>query len=419
YISVSDLHRERFARHPWSLQGGGAMELKGHVERRAASRLESQIWIIGRTAHTSADEVYFARPGDWRRRHIEQVVELVEGDVVRDWRLHPATSALFPYDGQLEAHVEPAAESALWPHRQFLIRRREPNGTHLEIGLEWFEWSRFHPDRFKAPLSIAFAFVATHNHFVLDRGGKVFNRSAPVIKLPAGASEDDHLALLGLLNSSTACFWMKQVCHNKGGPGGAHSKDEKWNDFYEHDGSKLQQLPLPSGRPLELANRLDALARENSALVPSALAAREAPGKEAFREARDRHAAVASRMIALQEELDWHCYGLYGLLDDDLCAPPDAVPGIEPGERAFEIVLARQMAAGEVATQWFARHGLTPITEIPAHWPATYRELVERRIEAIQRVPEIALIERPEYKRRWNTESWEVQEQRALRGWLL
>ena len=66
---------------------------------------------------------------------------------------------------------------------------------------------------------IAFAFVATHNHFVLDRGGKVFKQSAPVIKLPEGASEDDHLALLGLLNSAIACFWMQQVFHNKGRPG--------------------------------------------------------------------------------------------------------------------------------------------------------------------------------------------------------
>ena len=49
---------------------------------------------------------------------------------------------------------------------------------------------------------VVFAFVATHNHFVSDRGGKVFNRSAPVIKLPREASEDDHLGLLGLLNSS-------------------------------------------------------------------------------------------------------------------------------------------------------------------------------------------------------------------------
>src|SRR5690606_22270922 len=113
------------------------------------------------------------------------------------------------------------------------------------------------------------------------------------------------------------------------------------------------------------------------------------------------------------------CYRLYGLLDEDLCAPPDAVPGIQLGERAFEIVLARQMAAGEVETQWFARHGSTPTTEIPSHWPAVYRELVERRIEAIERNPEIALIKRPEYKRRWNSEPWEVQEQRALRGWLL
>ena len=77
----------------------------------------------------------------------------------------------------------------------------------------------FFAKRFRLPLSIAFAFVATHNHFVLDRGGKVFNRSAPVIKLPEGATEDDHLALLGVLNSSTACFWLKQNSHNKGNGG--------------------------------------------------------------------------------------------------------------------------------------------------------------------------------------------------------
>ena len=72
---------------------------------------------------------------------------------------------------------------------------------------------------YRTPLSITFAFVATHNHFVLDRGGKVFKQSAPVIKLPEGATEDDHLALLGVLNSSTACFWLKQNSHNKGDQG--------------------------------------------------------------------------------------------------------------------------------------------------------------------------------------------------------
>lgn len=38
-------------------------------------------------------------------------------------------------------------------------------------------------------------------HFVLDRGGKVFKQTAPVIKLSESATEDDHLALLGVLNS--------------------------------------------------------------------------------------------------------------------------------------------------------------------------------------------------------------------------
>jgi hypothetical protein len=43
----------------------------------------------------------------------------------------------------------------------------------------------------------------------------VFNRSAPIIKLPATATEDDHLALLAWLNSSAACFYLKQIAHNK------------------------------------------------------------------------------------------------------------------------------------------------------------------------------------------------------------
>ena len=74
--------------------------------------------------------------------------------------------------------------------------------------------------------------MTTHNHFVLDRGGKVFKQSAPVIKLPLGASEDEHLALLGVLNSSTACFWLKQVSHSKGNEGYfAGFKAEAWERF--------------------------------------------------------------------------------------------------------------------------------------------------------------------------------------------
>jgi len=129
-------------------------------------------------------------------------------------------------------------------------------------------------------------------------------------------------------------------------------------------------------------------------------------------------------MIALQEELDWRCYTLYGITDQDLCYRDDSgnqldPPAIALGQRAFEIIMARKIAAGELETTWFERHRSTPITELPSHWPDDYRRLVERRMALIESNQYINLIERPEYKRRWNTEPWEAQEKRALRSWLL
>jgi hypothetical protein len=126
---------------------------------------------------------------------------------------------------------------------------------------------------------------------------------------------------------------------------------------------------------------------------------------------------LLQQMIALQEELDWECYGLYGLLDDSPRC--DSPPAIQLGQRAFEIVLARRMEAGKGETSWFARHKSTPTTEIPAEWPEEYKQVVQRRIELIESDRNIGLIERPEYKRRWNVEPWEQQQEKALRNWLL
>ena len=120
-------------------------------------------------------------------------------------------------------------------------------------------------------------------------------------------------------------------------------------------------------------------------------------------------------MIAVQEELDWEVYRLYGLVDEDLTYGGDDLPGLALGERAFEIVLARAVRDGEEETAWFTRHGSTPITEIPAHWPAGYRGLVQRRLDVIESEPFIKLLEKPEYKRRWAQESWGKRQGRALR----
>ena len=59
------------------------------------------------------------------------------------------------------------------------------------------------------------------------------------------------------------------------------------------------------------------------------------------------------------------------------------------------------------------------MTEIPKEWPQEYRDVVARRIEMIERDRNIGLIERPEYKRRWQSEPWEAKERDALTTWLL
>jgi hypothetical protein len=145
------------------------------------------------------------------------------------------------------------------------------------------------------------------------------------------------------------------------------------------------------------------------------------PTRQALEAASAEHERIRGRMTALQEELDWDVYRRYGLLDDsaELIVSAEDVPELELGERAFEVLLARKVADGEVETQWFARHRSAPITEFPAHWPQAYRDVVARRIEVIERDRNIGLIERPECKRRWQSEPWEKKEQAALTNWLL
>ena len=137
-----------------------------------------------------------------------------------------------------------------------LRRARDLRCIQFERGCDWIggQYREFYRGPLRAPLSIAFAFVATHNHFVLDRGGKVFKQSAPVIKLPAGASEDDHLALLGVLNSSTACFWLKQVCHDKGRwrHGGGMQPTRRGRSATSSPAPSCEELPLPADLPLDL-----------------------------------------------------------------------------------------------------------------------------------------------------------------------
>ena len=123
-------------------------------------------------------------------------------------------------------------------------------------------------------------------------------------------------------------------------------------------------------------------------------------------------------MVFEQEELDWDVYARYGLVDG--LGPYRGSPvSIRPGERTFEIALARQITAGQANSAWFTRHGRSMVTEIPAEWPDEYRAVVQRRLDLIENDPMIRLLEQPEYKRRWATPSWESQLRKAVTAFIL
>jgi hypothetical protein len=434
FVSVTDRERAVFGKHPWTLGGGGASDIKTAMEE-AGTPLSNLTDDLGFICITKADDVFVIPSGVDRRKRLElkAIRSFGVGEDVRDWTIAKNNVCIFPYDDEVEFLNEAEFSNALkliWPSRAVLLDRKAFGGqTYGELGRLWYSYGQIPVERFKNPKSMVFAFVATHNHFVLDRGHNAFSRTAPVIKLPAGTADAEYAGVLAQLNSSVACFWMKQVMHDKGNGGiGGGIASEDWERFYEFTSTALKQFPLTHDRPVDLGVRLntksvhlmemrsptflDSLRRDGGKL----------PTRSGLHAVRSRAAQMLRSMIADQEELDWRCYRLYGLLPRHRPASEfehSAPPELALGERAFEIVLARRLVAGEMQTTWFERHGSTPITQLPAHWPDDYRAVVERRIALIESDRNIGLIEQPEYKRRWNTESWEEQEQRALREWLL
>jgi hypothetical protein len=331
YVSIALVSRSTLKKHPWSLGGGGAAELKELLEDRAAQTLGDAIDPpIGRAVRVGMDDVY-ALPahvscrigGDsWR--------DLLIGEVVRDWGVGPLDKILFPYratDLKVRDENEPGMLSALrylWPFRTALARRATFQGIMRDAGLRWYEYMQYTASAYRTPLSIAFASVASHNHFVLDRGGRVFKQSAPVIKLRESASEEDHYSLLAFLNSSTACFWMKQVCYPKATSnkdvGDIRGKEE--GNRFDFAGNALLPMPIPEFGPARkrlglLAAEMLQLAEERDKRGPSLIVRGALEGGVLWRallENRDRQAQLRESLAARQTEIDWIIYSLFELV---------------------------------------------------------------------------------------------------------
>jgi hypothetical protein len=252
FVSVADVSRETLNKHPWSLGGGGAAELKANLV----------------------------------------ILDSLEGTGIEPW---------------------------LWPYKARLSNNKMFGGrTKVEDGLKWFEYGRFTASKLRSPLSITFAFVATHNHFVLDRGGKVFKQlradpQAPPRRQRRRPPRAARAAqLLGGLLLDEAGVPLPRQRRRSDGPR-ARGMD---GAFYEFDSTKLKLFPLPTpaARPSPGPRALDRLANERRADDATAGPHRRHGWTDHRRAApRARRPRVTDDgglppMVALQEELDWLNY---------------------------------------------------------------------------------------------------------------
>ena len=423
FLTVMNLDRKRLYSHPWSLAGGGAIELLDHLASIGTTRLNERTASIGFHCITKADEIFELDKRQLRVIDLdpEYSRDFGSGADVREWTILDAKMVIFPYDRSLDLvdiRSLPSLDRYLWPYRQALGERKVFGGkTYFEHGKEWWSFGQIPKGKFRPPSSITFAEIATHNHFVLDRGDKVFNRTAPVIKLPEGRTVEEHLSLLGLLNSSIGNFVCRQTCFPKGGDSvgtdGARVSKNPWEDRLQRAGTAVGKFPLVATgtRLLELTQALDHLGSDASPDLTYSESALDQAEQD-----RDR---AFQRMVALQEELDWHVYGLYGLHPNPPAYPIDKLPLIVPGERAFEIALARLVEGGIENDLWFTRHGIKPRTSIPDHWPEDYHQVVQQRLDLIENERFFKLLETPVHKRRWSREAWPDLVKRKLQDKLL
>jgi len=429
YVSVSDIPRKSLNTHPWSLGGGGAPEVLEELVAEGEFSLSDFADSIGITCFTLEDDVYILSRDLAQRRTIspKHLRGIVGGNDVRNWRASDSAFVVFPYGSDFA----PASEDLraahfkyLWRYRTNLSSSKMFGGkSKVQSGLRWYEFGRLTFKKFRTPLSIAFAEIATHNHFALDRGGRIFTQSAPIVKLRTDATDDTHFALLALLNSSVICFWAKQVmpCKGLGGQGGG-IKPEHWSRQYVFNGTTMGKCPIPKSfiQLSSIGRKIDSLATEVGRLRPEKILDRLENFdllETQLRDGQAKYEQAHRQMVAAQEELDWRCYSIFGFTEYVEPAEPLLQEGLHPEDRPVERLLRREIEKG-VSSIFYDVHkyrGTGPQTPLAS----PYERLIEGRMEVLSQNAKVRLVEHVDFKRRWQVEPWQKQTAIALKGCLL
>ncbi len=299
-----------------------------------------------------------------------------------------------------------------------------------DVGLPYWAIPQFPVQKHKRRLTLALAFVATHNHFILDAVDAVYNRSAPIIKLADACGEEEHKTLLGYLNSSAVGFWCRLVMFIKGGDqmgDGARVSPAPWDRHLEYAGNLLQRLPVPDlkkARPLllGLVQHIEETVDELQGLSPKETLAKALEGSTTATGLLAQQERVIleleglrAMLISIQEEIDWRVYGLFGLPTIAADRVEDVLVPVAPEHRPMEVRLARALDLDISARIWFKRHKREPPTDVGGPLAELYR----RRLRLIDAEKNLQLLETPETKRRWPPRDYEAEFQATYRDWLL
>jgi hypothetical protein len=173
FVSVSDTDREGFGRHPWSLGGGGVADLKERLDS-VGDIMGNHIELpIGRAVRIAEEDVFMFNQPRMRNSLCDsnEFRGFLLGEGIREWCSSLDWSVWYPYH---EFSSESDMIRQFWTWRTKLAKRSTFQGFMADAGLNWWEYMQHTASAYHTFFSIAFAFVSTHNQFVLDRGGKVF-----------------------------------------------------------------------------------------------------------------------------------------------------------------------------------------------------------------------------------------------------
>jgi hypothetical protein len=408
YISVSEIPRAMLARHPWSLGAGVGAEILRALDESAATLELGQLWRRAVSAARSGADDIFLQPRDLPARaglERDVVHPAAPGDAIRDWGVEPEVAAI---SVPAPPHAyDPRARWAqfLWRYRTFL--EAAPSRVVDTERPAWWSWAWWP----KATTARTFVYpvVAAYNEFAVASRAIVMTGGASLFHLAEPVDDDTCFALLGYLQSSTACYWMKHVLFSKTSADqmmtsfGMHPEDNR----YEFSAAGLRALPVPrfvmASGPVqrhlaELASSLDRAARDLRERAPGAVLSRwdrasRASLLDALAVAQQEQVTLLRGMVRDQEDLDWLVYSALGL-----------------GEVRFEPSHGSALPEQRPVV-WVSE-------EPPAKLDAGLRELWMRRRRAALSDRALSILEQPLYKRpfRYSTERSTSGFEADLRG---